>query len=71
MRIETHSNKNVVFLLLLLLACSSCQTYNVYVVARKPVQTCSINSTQTIGKYQKLDSVFRVASKEAMRKALE
>lgn len=62
----------VIAIIMVMLVCSSCKTHNVYVIDRKPVQACSISFTkQPASKTPKADSLFRVASKEAMRKALQ
>ena len=55
----------------LLLICSSCKTYHMYLSDHSPVCISFTRETKCADRYQYRDSVFIIASKEAMRRALE
>lgn len=72
MKTNKHQYKGVGLVLTSLLICSSCNTYHVHVVNHKHVEACRIDKhVRPVSKYQKLDSLFQIASKEAMERALE
>lgn len=66
--------KKAVLLVMLLLIFSSCRTYNIYLLETKPVSVSTpvkISTNRYASSFQKADSLFDKASKEAAKAAYE